>query len=195
MAAGRVEVGASLLGGAACAVFAALAATVLPGRLDMLAAAILGGCMAAVAIEDLRRLRLPDAVLYAAAALGLAASALDTPLVGLEPLSAIGWSALSLVLCAGAFYALREGYHRLRGIDGLGLGDVKLAGVGGAWIGWQGFATAVTIAALAALCFVAVRVVIRGPWPAARKIPLALFLAPAIWGVWYAMRLEGLAFP
>ena len=46
------------------------------------------------------------------------------------------------------FLGLRVLYRRVRGRDGIGLGDVKLAGVVGAWLGWVTIPIAVEIAAL-----------------------------------------------
>jgi hypothetical protein len=39
-------------------------------------------------------------------------------------------------LSAFAFLVVREAYVRLRGRQGPGLGDVKLAAVAGAWLSW-----------------------------------------------------------
>ena len=51
------------------------------------------------------------------------------------------WEAVGIALLRGAvlallFLGLRALYRRLRGRDGIGLGDVKLAGVAGAWLDW-----------------------------------------------------------
>ena len=48
-------------------------------------------------------------------------------------------------------YGFRAGYRALRGTEGLGLGDVKLAAVAGVWLGWADLPMAVNIAALSAL--------------------------------------------
>ena len=52
---------------------------------------------------------------------------------------------------AAAFFGLWALYRRLRGREGIGLGDVKLAGVAGVWLDWPTIPVAVEIAALAAL--------------------------------------------
>ena len=83
------------------------------------------------------------------------------------------------------FFGLREGYRRLRGRDGIGLGDVKLAGVAGAWLSWLAIPIAIEIAALAAIVVFAVRHYVAGrPLDAALKFPFGLFLGPSIWLGW-----------
>jgi len=54
-------------------------------------------------------------------------------------------------LMFGAFFAFRAGYARVRGIEGMGPGDVKLAAVAGVWLNWTDLPIAVDIAALSAL--------------------------------------------
>ena len=49
------------------------------------------------------------------------------------------------------FLGLQTGYRWLRNREGLGSGDVKLAGVAGAWLGWSTIPIAIEVAALAAL--------------------------------------------
>lgn len=56
-----------------------------------------------------------------------------------------------------AFWALGEAHHRLRGKEGLGLGDAKLLGAAGAWLGWRALAPLVLVAALGALAWAALQ--------------------------------------
>jgi leader peptidase (prepilin peptidase)/N-methyltransferase len=73
----------------------------------------------------------------------------------------------------------------VRGREGLGMGDVKLAGVAGAWLDWFAILIAVELAVLAALGVHLVRLAIRRrPLRAAGALPFGLYLAPAIWVAW-----------
>jgi leader peptidase (prepilin peptidase)/N-methyltransferase len=84
-----------------------------------------------------------------------------------------------------AFLALRALYGRLRGREGIGLGDVKLAAVAGAWLDWPLMPVAVEIAALAALAVYTLgRWAGQRPFDAAEALPFGLFFAPAIWLSW-----------
>ena len=49
---------------------------------------------------------------------------------------AVGFALLRGAVLALLFLGAARRYRRLRGRDGIGLGDVKLAGVAGAWLGW-----------------------------------------------------------
>ena len=83
------------------------------------------------------------------------------------------------------FYGLRALYRRVRGREGLGLGDVKLAAVAGAWLDWMTAPIAIEIAALAAIAVFAVRYFAGGQTlDTAAKFPFGLFLAPSIWLGW-----------
>ena len=99
--------------------------------------------LAALARNDQRERRLPDR--------------LTLPLLGMGLVLAI-WRAggvpLSELVGAGGgfllFWALGEAHLRLRGTDGLGLGDAKLLAAG-AWLGWRALPALILIAALGAL--------------------------------------------
>ena len=82
------------------------------------------------------------------------------------------------------FFAFRAGYRTLRGVEGMGLGDVKLAAVAGVWLDWAFLPIVVEIAALSAL---AAALCARCPGdgfdPKAR-LPFGAFFAPAIWICW-----------
>lgn len=180
----RRQLAAALPGGLAGGA-AALAAQ-MPAA-GLAASAALGACMAAIALEDALRLRVPDIWVLTALAAGLAWAVAAGLSAGAGIVAAVGGPVAAVVLSGGAFLALREGFYRLRGFDGLGLGDVKLAAAGGAWLGWEGLALAVLASAAAALGFVLVRVLRAGAWPASQRLAYGAFLAPAIWGAWYVL--------
>lgn len=175
----------ALAAGAAAALVGAAAGAALPEPFRIVASAVLAGLMGAIAAEDRRRFTVPDALNALAALAGLAAVWLAARSAGLDPLPSLGGALLQMGLCGGALYLLREAFFRLRNVDGLGLGDVKLAGAAGIWLGWELFAVAVLVAATGALVFVASRRRLDGDWPRERRIPLALYLAPSIWVVWF----------
>jgi leader peptidase (prepilin peptidase)/N-methyltransferase len=83
-----------------------------------------------------------------------------------------------------AFATLAFAYSRLRGREGLGLGDAKLMGALGAWLGWQGLASALLMAAVAGLIFVLSRSAIERRLAPTDPIPFGTFLALGGWLVW-----------
>jgi len=180
--AGVVE--ASLIGVAGFgAVLASFAAA--PGRLGV-AGAALAALTLAIAVVDRRRLIIPDELSASAFIVGLAATGLTSEAA---PEEAILNALMRAAVMFGAFFAFRLVYRQLRGREGIGLGDVKLAGVAGVWLDWTSLPIAVEIAALCALGFVASRGIRarRAPDPLA-KLPFGTFLAPSIWLCWLLAR-------
>jgi leader peptidase (prepilin peptidase) / N-methyltransferase len=94
---------------------------------------------------DLRRGLIPDWLNLAIAFVGLARiAALD------------GSAAALLGLCEGiivftTIWLLRRLYHMVRKFEGLGLGDVKLLGASGIWIGIAGVPMQLFVASVTAL--------------------------------------------
>jgi leader peptidase (prepilin peptidase)/N-methyltransferase len=150
------------------------AAPGLPGILG----AGLGLLMAAIAVVDGRHFIIPNSLTIATLAFGLIYAALADGWLGMPPALLRG-AVLGL-----AFLALRAGYQWFRGRTGIGLGDVKLAGAGGVWLGWMMLPLAVEIAALAALAVYAVRWLAGRPVRRLTRIPFGMFFGPAIWLAW-----------
>jgi leader peptidase (prepilin peptidase)/N-methyltransferase len=138
--------------------------------------------MLAIAVIDARRFIIPNKLVAAGFALGLVhAGVAGSP----EVVAGLALAAMRGVLLAAVFLALRIGYRRLRGCDGIGLGDIKLAAVAGVWLDWQTIPLAIEVAALSALAFYVARQWVLGrPLHATTRLPLGLFLAPAIWLGW-----------
>jgi len=166
----------ALLAVLACAI-SLIAAPGLPG----LFGAALAVMAIAIAVIDARWFIIPNELSAAAFALALVYAGVTDP----EPLQAMFFAALRGAMLALIFLGLREGYRRLRGRDGIGLGDVKLAGVAGAWLSSLAIPIAIEIAALAAIAVFAVRHYAAGrSLDIALKFPFGLFLAPSIWLGW-----------
>src|SRR6202035_2024046 len=165
------------------AVAAALASIlVAPGTRGWLGAA-LALVMCAIALYDARHFVIPDGLNAADLALAMAhAAALDPSTAGQE----MAMSVARAAVVGGAFLALRLGYRRWRGQDGIGLGDVKLAAVAGAWLDWFAILVAIEIAVVAALgAYLMRHYVGRRPMRATHALPFGLYLAPAIWVAWF----------
>lgn len=138
------------------------------------ATALLTAALAAVAAIDARTRRIPDrlSLPLVAAGLGLAALAGD----GSLPARVIGAAAGYLALAGFGWL-----HFRLRGQEGLGLGDAKLFAAGGAWLGWQPLPLVLLVAALGGIGFaLATR---------SRRIAFGPWLALAIWLAWLVPRL------
>jgi leader peptidase (prepilin peptidase)/N-methyltransferase len=164
---------------AVCAVALSLwAAPGLPGYLGAALALI----ALAIAIIDARLFIIPNELTALGLALALVNAAVAVPE---EIAAAVLLAALRAAVMAALFLGLRVLYRRIRGRDGLGLGDVKLAGVLGAWLSWLTIPIAIEIAALAALAVYGIRYYAGGrAFDPALKFPFGLFLAPSIWIGW-----------
>ncbi len=138
--------------------------------------------MIAIAIVDARQFIIPNQLTIAAFLLALVQAANQS--LGNASESVILAASRGIVLSL-AFLGLREIYRRLRKRHGIGLGDVKLAAVAGAWIEWTFIPVAIEIAALSALAVYGVgRLLSRRPLRANARLPFGLFFAPAIWFCW-----------
>jgi leader peptidase (prepilin peptidase)/N-methyltransferase len=161
---------------------AAMSAASLPWPLALTSTA-LGALMLAGADVDARAYLLPDTITFSTLGCGLlAALALDPS----SPWDAVSGALARAALTAGALAALRIGYLRLRGKEGIGLGDVKLAGGVGAWLPLGDIAVCFALAAGAALLYVFVRHRLGDPLRKTSRIPFGAFLCPSLWLVYYA---------
>jgi leader peptidase (prepilin peptidase) / N-methyltransferase len=158
-----------------------LSFAIAPGVEGVLGGA-LGLLMLGVAWADARRFVVPDALSGGAFALGIIHAIVVSPDSAFEgALTALSRAALA----AGLFLIVRTAYRGLRGREGLGLGDVKLAAAAGAWLSLPMLPMAIEIAAIAALAAYVLRQGNRRRLlRATGRIPFGTFLAPAIWLGW-----------
>jgi leader peptidase (prepilin peptidase)/N-methyltransferase len=164
---------------AAGAVYVSLVSA--PGTSGVLGAG-LALVMLAIAVIDWRSFIIPDWLNIAGGGLAIMHAAAQEPEAMLRAVAA---AALRGVVLTLIFLAIRSGYARWRGRQGLGLGDVKLAFVAGAWLDWIMIPIAIQLAAFAALSAYLLRQLIsRRSISATSRMPFGLFFAPAIWLCW-----------
>jgi leader peptidase (prepilin peptidase)/N-methyltransferase len=143
--------------------------------------ACLGSIMIWIAAVDARRFRIPNRAVLLAIALGL----LHAGVGELGGLANIVTSLSRGAMLALMFAALRSGYKLVRGREGLGFGDVKLAAAAGIWLDWDTAAISIALASLSGLLFYACHQYLAGrALLATSRVPFGLFFAPAIWVGW-----------
>jgi leader peptidase (prepilin peptidase)/N-methyltransferase len=117
---------------------------------------------------DLQHQILPNAITLPGIVAGFLASLFLPP----------GWlsSLIGIVAGGGILWALAEAYYRLRGIEGLGMGDVKMLAMIGAVLGWPLMLLTLVVASFAgSLVGVGLMAFGRGGMQAA--LPFGTFLA------------------
>lgn len=137
----------------------------------------LGWCLLALSVTDQRVMLLPDAF--------------TLPLIpaGLLVVWAINASALpdhiiGAVAAPAVLLAIRKGYRKLRGHEGLGMGDVKLMAAAGAWLSWQALPSVLLISTVSGLVLVLVRMLLSRSLQSDERIPFGPCICLAIWSVW-----------
>lgn len=157
---------------------AIVAILVAQGPLHMVLGAAYLWCLMALAICDLSVYRLPDALTGLLFAIGLS-------LAWEDPARALLFGFADGLAAAGIFWLIRIGYHRLRGREGLGLGDVKLmAGIGAA-LGLQAVPVVALVAALSAMALTLVlHITARKGLSATLALPFGAYLCGAAALVW-----------
>ena len=147
---------------------------------------VLAASAVAISAIDIEHMRIPSAIVYMTAALG-------APLLVLASAGTHRWSALASAAIGGAvafavFFALFYAVPK-----GIGFGDVRFAGLCGAFLGWMGYREVIAgfllsfiVAGVPAAVLLAMRKVQRrtkipfGPFLAAGTVITVLFGAPII---------------
>ena len=98
--------------------------TVLGGVRVLLACALI-----VLFVTDLQHKILPNVITLPGIVVGFVCSLFLPP----------GWrdSLIGIAVGGGLLFAIAEGYYRIRGQEGLGMGDVKLLAMIGAFLGWK----------------------------------------------------------
>lgn len=143
-----------------------------PGPLEAAVTAFFSLCMLAVLFIDLEHQIIPDVITIPGILLGI--------LVGIW----VGGGVLERLLGAAVgglgLLALAWGYRLLTGVTGMGMGDVKLMAMIGAFLGWQGAVGVVLLGSLGGSLVGILMLLLRR---ASRRtlLPFGSFLAPAAW--------------
>lgn len=167
---------------AVSAVLAGWAANVMGWTPVFVITLVLAWSLLTLAAIDILAFRLPDALTLPLAAAGL--------FVALILPNEIWAHVAGAIIGYGAFAAIGWGFARLRGREGLGLGDAKLAAAAGAWLGWAPLPSVVLIACAAGFLWVGAMATVRGRSALRERIPFGVALSIAIWVVWLYGPLE-----
>jgi leader peptidase (prepilin peptidase)/N-methyltransferase len=139
------------------------------GPTPLMVVRVLFGCALIVLFAiDLRHRILPNVITLPGIVIGFVVSLFLPP----------GWvaSLIGILLGGGIPFAIAELYYRLRGVEGLGMGDVKMLAMIGAFLGWAPMLLSLIIASvtgsLVGIALIASR---RGGMQAA--LPFGTFLA------------------
>jgi len=162
---------------AASAAVGIWAACVMPTLLLLAISYVLGWTLLLLGLVDAFAFRLPDILTLPLLVAGVAVA-------WWLPEHDLFGHAVAALLGAGAFFAISAVYLKTRGQEGLGLGDAKLAGAAGAWLGWQALPYVVLLASFAGLLWVGIAVIRRGKEALSERIPFGVALCFAMWIAW-----------
>jgi leader peptidase (prepilin peptidase)/N-methyltransferase len=139
------------------------------GPTVLLASRLVFGCALIVLFAiDLEHHLLPNVITLPGIAVGLAFSFVTEP----------GWiaSLIGAVVGGGSLWLIAEAYYRIRHEDGLGMGDVKMLAMIGAFIGWQLTLVTLMMASFAG-AFVGLVVIASRKGDLKYALPFGTFLA------------------
>jgi leader peptidase (prepilin peptidase)/N-methyltransferase len=139
------------------------------GATPLLAVRLLFACaMIVLFVIDLRHRILPNAITLPGIVAGLLFS------LALPP----GWlaSLIGVLVGGGVLFAVAELYYRVRGIEGLGMGDVKMLAMIGAFLGWQLTLVTLVLASFSG-SLIGVGLMAAGRGQAQTALPFGTFLA------------------
>ncbi len=145
------------------------AGAMLYGPSGLLAVRLVFGCALIVLFAiDLRHRVLPDVITLPGIVIGFAASCFLPP----------GWlsSVIGISAGGGILFAIAEAYYRVRGQQGLGMGDVKMLAMIGAFLGWQLVLLTLVFASFAG-SIVGVSLIASGRGNLQAALPFGTFLA------------------
>ena len=148
-----------------------------PILVDVMATTILTCLLLAIAVADVRTLRIPDSLNLALACVGLT-------ICYTTQRYSVTYLIVSMAITSIALWGIGQLYFRLRGRIGLGLGDVKFAGAAATWIGLEGVPIMMSAASIGAIVFVVVRSSYGAGLAWELKVPFGPFLGLGLMSSW-----------
>lgn len=129
---------------------------------------VLGCALIVLFAIDLEHHLLPNVVTLPGIVAGFAFSLVTEP----------GWfaSLAGILLGGGALFGIAEAYYRVRHEEGLGMGDVKMLGMIGAFLGWKLMIVALMVASLSG-SIIGVLLIITKRGTMKYALPFGTFLA------------------
>jgi leader peptidase (prepilin peptidase)/N-methyltransferase len=114
---------------------------------------VLGSALIVLFVIDLEHRLLPNVITLPGIAIGFAFSFVTEP----------GWrsSLIGIALGGGLPFAIAEIYYRVRAVEGVGMGDVKMLAMIGAFLGWPGAIMTLMLASIAGSIVGLVVIVLR----------------------------------
>lgn len=147
---------------------------------DLLVGAVFCAAMIVLAMIDLEHYLLPDVITKTGL---VAALVLQTALLRAPVRHQLSWTTptdawIGAVLGGVVLYALAWAWYRFKGVHGMGLGDVKMLAMIGAFLGWQGTLVTLFLASLSG-SLVGAGLMLSGRLNLQSRLPFGVFLAGA----------------
>lgn len=130
-----------------------------------------------LALNDWLSFRLPNLLIAGLFAFGAAYVVLVSTA---DPLNHLIGAAVGLVILPLINFI----YKKLRGKDGIGLGDAKLLACAGLWLGWAALPFVLLIASVSGLVYAIASAAGGKQLNANVRLPFGAFLCLAIWLLW-----------
>lgn len=137
---------------------------------ELAARLVFTALLVALAVTDLETFRLPNVLTIGGLVMGLGLSMIAPP--GLVD------ALLGAALGAGVLLAIRWTWLRVTGTDAMGLGDVKMLAMIGAFLGWTQIFLVLLLSTFAG-ALIGIMVTVTGRGSMRTKLPFGVFLALA----------------
>ena len=124
-----------------------------------------------LALNDLKCRRLPNAIVLALACLGIYQVWVRDEIALAVSAGFVGFAI---------FYLTKVSFKKFRGVDGLGMGDVKLMGAVGLWVGFSGLPWVLFIGSFLTLLYAMLLKLLDRPLTSETRLPFGAFLCIAL---------------